>query len=228
MSVERRREPVSIEELLVWAYADQRVHQARRTPVELSRGGGPLAAHSSLWTECAPVDGGRNVGFDAADDAWRVHAEVMKLKPVVLDLGPDLRAARYHALGQYRGAAPPTGKPGNADASANVWPVDGVLRIDVQALVMIHATRASRPEKPMPPLVRYKPAETVWHPKRRSKVYARGWFCHVSAVGNLPGDVAADAQAYRAWWEALAGLQARMRATQLTMWSVTQAMPPRL
>lgn len=230
---DRIRQPLPIEQLLVWAYADQMVHEAQRTPI-IVKSKGPLAAYSSLWSEGAtPIDSSINLGFSASDDAWAIHEEVKKLDRVTVDCGQDLAATRYHCLGQYRGAEPPIGYAGAKDKTARgattqrPWPTDGLLTMDVRMLVMIHASQASRPEAPTAPDFRFKPGPLVWHPKRRSHMYARGWFSHIEMDGVTPGEAREALEKYRAWWNALDRLRRQIQASGLTMFKVTDAMPPK-
>lgn len=223
---ERIREPLPVEALLQWAYGEQMVHLARREAV-VTRSKGPLAAYSTLWSEGAtPIDSSSDQGFRASDDAWVIHGLVQALKPVRLDLGQDLAAARYHALGQYRGAAPPVGNTGNADRTAQPWPTNGLLEIDVPTLVMVHANRGTRPQLLGDEPLRLKNGGLVRHPRRRDRAYVKGWYCHVVAEGDLPGEVRAAAETYRVWWEALDGVRRRLQAIRLTMFNVTTGMPP--
>lgn len=230
MSQDRIRKALSIESLLVWAYGEQMVHKARRLPVELGSSKGPLAAHSALWTECAPVDGGGAKGFDASEDAWRVHEQVMELKRQTVDCGDYLAASRYQGLPQYRGAEPPHSGHRSSEmrgpAMARSWPTNGHLLIDVRMLVIMHAAKATRPEQPGPTDFRFKPEQMVRHPSSKGGVYARGWFQHVTAVGILPGDVAMSAATYQAWFDALAQLQRVFTPMMLTMFLVNADLPP--
>lgn len=225
----RNRRVVSIEQLLVWAYCQQMVHQATRGKSGLAKSTppAPMAASSTVWSEVTPVDSSRNQGFDAAEDAWRVHDLVMKLGSSEIDCGADLRASRYHVLGQYRGAEPPTGA-GSVDVTGKPWPTDGMLHVDLRALVMIHATKATRPNRLLTVDFRMKPGPIVRHPKQRGGVYRLGWYCHVTAIGTLPGEVAQEFSLYRAWRDALVGLRDRLRSTSLTMFNVTSDLPPAL
>lgn len=216
-----------VEALLQWAYGQQMVHLAQRPTAIVARSGGPLAAYSTLWSDGAvPIDSSVDQGFRASDDAWAIHDLVMAIKPVTLDLGQDLAAARYHALGQYRGHAPPLGRAASADHSAQLWPTDGWLTIDVRGLVMVHANRATRPEQVGGDKLRLKPGEVVWHPKRRGGAYTKGLFCHVTASGDLPGDIRASTETYAAWWNALDAMRRQLQSARLTMFSVITAMPP--
>lgn len=227
---DRIRQPLPIENLLVWAYATQMVHLAQPEQALTVSRTGPLATYSSLWSdEGTPVDSSAHQGFRASEDAWAIHREVMKLGRVRLDLGDDLRAARYHALqrGQYS-IEPPTGRASNADHSGGPWPTDGVLKIDVRGMVMMHASMATRPDRPAPVKVRFKPGEVVWHPKRRGGVNGKGWYQHVTAVGNMPGEAAAATSRYEAWRGALQQLRAQVQALRLTMFVCTDALPPAL
>jgi hypothetical protein len=227
MSEDRHRQRVSVENLLVWAYRQQMVHEARTAPAELVGGGGPLAAYSPLWADGVPIDNSRKMGGDAAPDARRVHALVLGLGRVTVDCGHDLAAARYHRLMEYRGAEPP-GVAGNADRTARPWPTDGLARIDMPSLVMLHASRGTRPEWPLRADWRLKPMHNgmVRHPRQKGGVYQRGWYHHVQADGVLPGDVALARQTYGVWWDALRGLLDQLVGMRLTMWSVTEALPP--
>lgn len=227
---DRIRQPLPIENLLVWAYGTQMVHLAQKEQAITVSKTLPLAAYSSLWSdEGTPIDSSANLGFRASDDAWAIHRAVEKLRPVTLDLGDDLRAARYHALqrGSYS-IDPPTGRISTADLSGNQWPIDGRLKIDVRGMVMMHASQATRPDKPEAVKVRYKPGELVWHPKRRSGNYTKGLFQHVAAVGVLPGHAAVATARYEAWRDALAQLRAQVQALRLTMFVCTDALPPPL
>lgn len=227
---DRIRQPLPIENLLVWAYAIQMVHLAQQEQAVTVSRTGPLATYSSLWSdEGTPVDSSVNQGFRASEDAWAIHREVLKLGRLKLDLGDDLRAARYHALqrGQYS-IEPPTGRASTADHSGGPWPVDGRLVIDVRGMVMMHASMATRPDKPEPVKVRFKPGDVVWHPKRRGGVNSKGWYQHVTAVGNLPGEVAAAAARYQAWRDALRQLRGQVQALRLTMFACTDPIPPSL
>jgi hypothetical protein len=223
---DRNRRAVSIEQLLIWAYHDQMVHQAQRGRSGLTpKSALPIAAASSVWTETTPVDASKNQGFEAAEDAWRIHALVLQLGAISVDCGQDLAAARYHGLSQYRGAEPPLGSVGTVDKTGRPWPTNGMLNIDLRALVMIHANKATRPVIYRAADCRYKPAEVVRHPRQKGGVYARGWFCHVVAEGILPGDVAQAAAVFDAWRQALAQLLAMVRSIRLTMFDVTQGLP---
>lgn len=223
---ERNRQAISIEQLLVWAYCDQMVHRARHDRDLGVRDSAPLASYSPLWDEGAPVESSRQSGFDAAPDAWRIHEEVLKLGKVTVDCGQDLAAARYHVLEQYRGAEPPLGNCATMDKQARPWPTDGLYEIDVRTLVMMHASRDSRPERRCIPEVRFKPGQVVRHPKSKGGVYSRGWFSHVQPVGVLPGEALQAYEVYRAWRSALEQLQVRFRSIRLTMFDVTRALPP--
>lgn len=223
--VERNRMSVGIEALLIWAYRDQLVHQAQREPVELTHSkAGPLAAYSSLWNEAAPIEASRRLGFEAADDAWQVHRLVTGLGKYGVDCGAHLRASRYHRLGQYRGAEPPVERR-SVDHTARPWPTDGRLEVDLRGHVIFHATRASRPTLPGREPISFKPAERVWHPNRRGGVYGKGWYSHVTAQGDLPGDRLRDWEVYMAWRGCLVRLQRALQATRLVMFTVTDALP---
>jgi hypothetical protein len=65
----------------------------------------------------------------------------------------------------------------------------------------------------------------IWHPVRKTKVYAKGWFCHVSADGDLPGDLIEAWEVYMAWRGALVRLQRQLRAITFTMFSVNDVLP---
>lgn len=230
MSENRNRIRWSVREVLDWAYGDQAVHGARQLPVEIARTSAPLAAYSSLWEDGAPIENTRSSGYDASPDAWRVHEMVLALGRLSLDLGRDLAAARYHALEQYRGAEPPVGEmvtdnTARGATSSRTWPTDGLLGINLSVLVMLHASKGTAPAWPDKPKWRFKPGQTVWHPKRKTKIYAKGWFSHVTAEGELPGDVARDQAIYRAWWDALDTLRRRMAVATFTTFAVTTAMP---
>lgn len=223
---ERGRQVLSIEQLLIWAYAYQMVHRATRTPL-IVKSKGPLAAYSSLWSEGAtPIDSSSSQGFSASDDAWAVHDQVMKLGKINMDCGQDLAAARYHALGQYRGAEPPLGHYGTVDKTTRAWPTDGLLELDQRSLVMVHASRSTRPEVPGEPDFRFAPAEMVWNPKRRSGPYQKGWFQHVSVKGTLPGDVAEIRQIYRTWRNGLDLVRRGLKPIRLLMFKLSDVMPP--
>jgi hypothetical protein len=204
MTEDRNRRPVTIEDLLIWAYHDQMVHQARQLPVELVSGSkGPLAAYSSLWNDGAPVESSRKLGFDAAEDAWRIHALVMKLGTTKVDCGQDLAAARYHALEQYRGAEPPIGRLGTVDKTARSWPTNGIVDIDLRVLVILHASRATRPDDDLVADFRMKPGDhglARSEQSRRLSTAKAGIVQHITADGVLPGHV------LQAWalYEALA------------------------
>ena len=226
---ERIRQPLPVENLLVWAYATQMVHLAQQDQAVTVSRTGPLAAYSSLWNdEGVPINSSVGQGFRASEDAWAIHREVLKLGRVTLDLGDDLRAARYHALprGSYS-IEPPTG-PRGMDMPGKPWPTDGTLMIDVRGLVMLHASMATRPDRPEPVKVRFKPGDVVWHKKRRSGVVSRGWYQHVTAVGILPGDAQAAMAVYGAWRDALKQLRGQVQALRLTMFVCTEALPPLL
>jgi hypothetical protein len=223
---DRNRRPVSIEQLLIWAYHDQMVHQAQRgrsglTPMSAA----PLAAASKVWSETTPVVASKNQGFEAAEDAWRIHDLVLQLGAISVDCGQDLAAARYHGLSQYRGAEPPLGSVGTVDNTARPWPTNGVLSIDLRALVMIHANKATRPIVYREADIRFKPDAVVWHPKKRTGVFAKGWFCHCVAVGIMAGDVVQSERVFAAWRQALAQLLALLRPIPLTMFDVTDELP---
>lgn len=222
--VERNRAIVSTEQLLTWAYRDQHVHQARRGPIQREAPQGPLAAYSSLWIEGAPIEASADRGFTAAEDAWKIHHLVMGLGRYEVDCGDDLAAARYHRLGQYRGAEPPIGRR-SGQQSDRPWPTHGKLDLDLRTLVIIHATRAARPMLPGREPVRYERGDIVWHPVRKTKVYAKGWFCHVLADGDLPGDLIEAWEVYMAWRGALVRLQREFRAIPFTMFSVNDVLP---
>jgi len=145
---------------------------------------------------------------------------------VTLDLGDDLRAARYHALsrGSYS-IEPPTGTGRGMDSPGHPWPTDGMLKIDVRGLVMLHASMATRPARPEAVRVRFKPGDVVWHRKSRSGPYTKGLYQHVSAVGILPGHAAEAAAKYEAWLDALRQLRGRVQALRLTMFVCTDALP---
>lgn len=226
MTEDRNRRAVSIEHLLVWAYHDQMVHRATRGGVELARGGGPKASSSSMFLEGAPIEASKKQGYEAAEDAWRIHDQVLKLPAITVDCGQDLAAARYHMLGQYRGADPPVSDAGTVDRSRRVWPTDGRLDINVPLLVMIHACKATRPDYDADPDFRLKPGPVVRHPKQKGGVFSRGWYCHVTAEGYLPGDAVQAFEQYQAWHKALERLVKDMQATRLTMFAVTTALPP--
>ncbi|MBV9549093.1 MAG: hypothetical protein JO256_05400 [Alphaproteobacteria bacterium] len=224
--VARNRRQVGIEALLHYAYAEQLVHEARDMPVEIAVGGGPLAAYSPLWNEGVPVEGSGRRGFDASDDARAVHAQVLRLARVTVDCGHDLAAARYHAIPRgSRSIEPPTGRAADADHCGDPWPTNGILVLDLRSLVMIHALKRSRPERHAAADFRLKPGPVVWHPKRKSHHYARGWYCHVVADGVLPGEALEAHMRYAAWFAALALLRDALAAARLTMFSVTAAMP---
>jgi hypothetical protein len=226
MTEDRNRRPVTIEDLLIWAYHDQMVHQARQLPVELVSGSkGPLAAYSSLWNDGAPVESSRKMGFDAADDAWRVHDLVMKLGTTKVDCGQDLAAARYHALGQYRGAEPPIGGVGTIDKSARGWPTNGIVDIDLRVLVILHASRATRPDDDLVADFRMKPGDLVRHGQQRGGIYKLGLFCHITADGVLPGDVLQAWALYEAWRGALVSLAESLASIRLTMFAVKTTLP---
>lgn len=227
---DRIRQPLPIENLLVWAYATQMVHLAQQEQAVTVSKTGPLATYSSLWSdEGTPVDSSANQGFRASEDAWAIHRAVMKLGRVTLDLGDDLRAARYHALqrGQYT-IEPPTGRASTADHSGGPWPTDAKLVIDVRGLVMMHASMATRPDRPEAVKMRFKPGDVVWHPKRRGGVVCKGWYQHVTPVGVLPGHAAEAAAKYEAWLDALRQLRGQVQALRLTMFVCTDPLPPAL
>lgn len=223
---DRIRQPMSIEQLLVWAYADQMVDRAQRD-LDVKRPSPPRQATSQLWSEGAPVNASAANGFGASDDAWEIHELVRALQPLTLDLGPDLRASRYHGLSQYRGFEPPTDRAATADHTALPWPTDGILKIDVRMLVMVHASRATRPEYPGRPDFRLKAVHKglVRHPKSKGGVYGRGWYHHVELDGVSPGEAAETAAKYRAWWEALDWVRRQFPPDGLTMFRVTPEMP---
>jgi hypothetical protein len=224
---DRIRQPLPIENLLVYAYGAQMVHQAQRDAVVV-KAKGPLAAYSSLWGDNAtPVDSSVNQGFRASEDAWAIHDQVMSLRPVEVDCGHDLRVARFHALpiGSH-GIDPPTGRVADADFSGNPWPTNGVLKIDLRALVMIHASRATRPDQPEAVKLRMKPGAVVWHPKRKDRVYSHGLYCRVAPVGYLPGEARQAIALYTAWREALDRLRRQVQAIRLTAFACTDVLPP--
>lgn len=223
---ERNRRTVTIEDLLIWAYHDQMVHQARQLPAEMGVSSkGPLAAYSSLWADGAPVESSRKLGFDAAEDAWRIHALVMRLGTVRIDCGQDLAAARYHALEQYRGAEPPIGRVGTVDATARSWPTHGFVDIDLRVLVILHASRATRPDANLVADFRFKPGDMVWKASQRSGVFTKGWYQHVTAEGILPGHVVEEAARYEVWRAALVHLVDKLASIRLTMFAVKSTVP---
>lgn len=229
----RIRQPMPIEQLLIWAYADQMVHEAQRSEIVV-KSAGPLAAYSSLWSEGAtPINSSMNLGFRAADDAWAIHEAVQQLQSMKVDCGQDLAATRYHVLGQYRGAEPPIGQAGAVDKSARgsttqrPWPTDGILTIDVRGLVMVHASQVTRPDALAMPDFRFIPGQVVWHPTNRARNFSKGWFAHVSVEGVTPGEALELFHKYRAWWDALDGLRRKLQAAPLTLYRVTDAMPPK-
>lgn len=231
MTGARIREPMPVEALLQWAYGQQMVHLAQRSAIVSRAGGGPLAAYSALWSDGAtPIDSSADQGFRASDDAWAIHDLVQELRPVTLDLGQDLAAARYHALGQYRGAEPPVTRSAPAFQSVWGWPTDGLLKIDVRAQVMVHASRGTRPDFAEPAVWRMKPVHKgmVRHPKLRGGVYRLGWYHHVEIDGVTPGEMAEVAAIYGAWWSALDRLRQRLGTIRLTMFTVTNAMPQKI
>lgn len=228
-SEDRNRRALSIEALLQWAYAAQMVHLATKPQAGLTlRSAPPLPAQSSVYAEAVPVQSSAQTKFEAANDAWKLHDQVMRLGMVKVDCGHDLMAMRYHALPQYRGAEPPHGTRATADKSARPWPTDGVLQIDVRGLVMIHASKVTRPITYDAPDFHWKPEDIVWKPKQRSGAYQRGWYQHATPVGILPGEVALTDALYNAWRDALARLAREMAAIPLTMYAVTSELPPPL
>lgn len=223
----RNKRCVSIEQLLWWAYNSQKVHKALSTPVA-TKLKLPTLAKASTWSTCAPIDASLEHGFRAASDAWIVHQEVMKLECIVVDCGHDLAASRYHGLAQFRGAEPPIGRIEDRGRSARHWPTDGILELDMRMLVGLHASQVTRPVKPGVPEMRIEPGETVWHPKRKTKVYSKGWFSHVTVVGEMPGEILESLVTYKAWWLALDGLRQQLSPMCLTMFSITNSMPPEI
>lgn len=223
---DRNRRAVPVEQLVNWAYAVQMVHHAQRGRSALTmKSASPLAAQSSIFSEVVQVDASRDQGQEAAPDAWRIHDLVMELGMLKVDCGQDLAAARYFVLPQYRGAEPPHGTGGDADKTARPWPTNGLLSIDLRALVMLHGSRASRPLTYAAPDCYYKPEDMVRH-KNNSGAYRLGWFQHVTPVGILPGDVAQADAIYAAWHGALRQLSKGLADIPLTMFSVTDALPP--
>lgn len=228
---DRIREPVGIEYLAQWAYGEQMVQNAKREQI-VTKAKGPLAAYSALWSNGeTPIDSSADTNFQrASDDAWAVDDLVKEIRPIKVDLGKDLRATRYHALqrGSYS-IDPPTDRPATMDDAGNRWPTDGILRIDPRALVMVHASRATRPELLGKPKWRIKPVHKgmVRHPRSKGGAYRFGWYHHVEIDGISPGEVAEAAAIYRAWWEALDRLRQQLRGVRLGMFMLTDAMPPK-
>lgn len=238
---DRIREPLPVEALLQWAYGQQLVHLAKEEALITTKGGGMLAqfSGSTLWSdEAVPIDSSANLGFRASDDAWAIHELVKAVKPLVLDLGADLRATRYFALPRgIRGIEPPTGRPATADFSGDPWPTDGRLRVNVRTLVMVHANMATRPDVPAAAAWRLKPVHKgmVRHPRSKGGVYQQGWYHHVEIGpvkagedGVTPGEVAEAQAIYRAWWDALDAIRRQLKSARLTMFMVTDAMPQKL
>jgi hypothetical protein len=151
------------------------------------------------------------------------------LGSVTVDCGQDLAATRYHSLGQFRGFDPPLGKPGTVDQVARSWPTNGVLEIDVCSLVMIHASRDTQPERPARPDWRLKPVHKgmVRHPSSKGGVYQRGWFHHLELDGLSPGEVREMWAIYRAWWDGLDTVRRKLDGAKLTMFALTDVMPPK-
>lgn len=227
---DRIRQPVSIEELLRWAYCDQMVDKAVRAPIVV-KSKGPLAAYSSLWSEGVPVESSAGAPNVAADDAWVVHDLVQQLGRVTVDCGQDLAATRYHEAPQYRGADPPTGCLGNADQVGRPWPTNGLVNIDVRTLVMVHASRATRPEYPPRPSWRLKAVHKgmVHFPKRGGGgVYRKGWYHHLEIEGVTPGEAAETAAIYDAWWGALDQIRRQLLTIRLMMFMPTLEMPKKI
>lgn len=209
---------------MIWAYRDQMVHMADPDGLNTARGGPKIAA-AAIWQGATPVSASGFCRRDVAPDALRVHALVRGLKPVRIDGGADVAAARYHRLAAWRGACPP-GQSATVNRSGVCWPVDGWVVIDVARLVMLHGARATRPDWPVIADWRFKPLELVRHPSQKGGAYARGWFQHVQAEGVLPGDVVVAGLTHRVWRAALRDVRAALMGEVLTMWSVTQALPP--
>ena len=94
------------------------------------------------------------------------------------------------------------------------------------AIIIRHALKHTRPVLPYVERLRIEPGKTIWHPKRKTKVYAKGWFSHVTAVGDFPGDIATVHATYAEWWLALKSIRVALRPVCLTNFKLTDELPP--
>lgn len=92
-------------------------------------------------------------------------------------------------------------------------------------IVMQHALSLKRPILDHVVGLRMEPGTTVWHPKKKSKVYGKGLFSHITAIGDFPGDVIAVQVTYAAWWAALDAIRRAVQSHCLTLYKVTDEMP---
>jgi hypothetical protein len=58
--------------------------------------------------------------------------------------------------------------------------------IDVRTLVMMHASKDTRPERRCIADFRLKPGPVVRHPKQKGGVYQRGWYSHIRRSACCP------------------------------------------
>lgn len=185
-----KNKKITIESLLVWAYADELVHAARPEgmPAELT------VRHGTGFRSPAPgaavdrVSDSVKMDFEAPADAYAVHAAVLRLGRVdVAVMADPSHPSRLAAIAGERA------------------PDSVVVRIDLGQLAAEHAMRGARPEWFPHPTLRMKPGQTHYHARTK-----RPWFCAVTPEGDLPHEVDRARRLYGVWCDSLRALCAAL------------------
>lgn len=217
---------ITIDRLLVWAYRDQMVHGARPDdlPAELAKRVGvkPRLARSSDGV--ARGAGGINLGYTAAVDAWRVHAEVLALPAVTLRI-PDhelVRRVYVNPIHRQEGLEPAPSR-----------------EVHLPEIVFGAALRGEGPDWVEEPLADVRRGETIavyrcdvchGHPGGRMRcrvcagLHGKPTICVVGFSGDGPLDVVMARLVYGAWVDALRHLRESLRG-MLTGFELSSELP---
>lgn len=193
---------VSIEELVTWAYRDQMVHAARGqgVPAELTLSYSPGMAQ--LHLSGGPVSSSVKTDFEAAPDAYVVHAAVMALGTVERPFSDEEKSclfARWSVAGDLRAGQE---REVLADHHTIRERMFGAKpeRVHLPSLVFEWAMRGRRPEWHPAPVYAWERRGTIY--RGRNHAIAR----MVDPVGDDPLEVERDRAIYGLWALALAGL----------------------
>jgi hypothetical protein len=209
---------VGIEDLLIWAYRDQMVHAARPegAPAELGRlaGAPKCKASSALFGADGVGEGSRNLGFEAAPDAWRVHA-------AVLGLG---REAFVHPAWRGGLCAPDV-------ARGTVVEIEPLKSYSRAGIVMACALEARRPDWVPAPKTKVVRGAVVYkrqpngQPARDRSGQSIPLLQVVRFAGDMPWEIDRARVEYRLWLDCLRMLRERLNG-RCAAFDLTEILPP--
>src|SRR5262245_45668993 len=200
---------ITIESLLVWAYADQMVHVAQsETALAVGAARMPRGYHHAPL-EAVDSSGGGG-WFTASPDAFVVHEIVSALSSVHAQLPRDC-----------------VGRLAPGVSVGTVPTVDAAFTVRCAQLVMTHAIDAKRPDWIAEPGLAVERRGVVYA-KSRSGTIRRDRrtgqqvqsLCLVRFVGDMPWEVARARVLYSLWVEALATVLDAVRRRKLAAYEV--------